>query len=164
MINPLMCMDDIKLFIKNEKELVTLMQTIRIYSHDIRMEFDIEKCAILILKSGKREITEGIELPNQEKIRTLGVKEKDKYSQIRSEYHQTSRDKRKNNKRVPQKNEKTSGNQTQPEKSRHKDKHLGSPPCEILGIIYKMDLGGIQTNGPKDKEINVNEEGFTHER
>ena len=40
-----MYMDDIKIFAKNEKELETLVQTIRIYSQDIGMEFGIEKCA-----------------------------------------------------------------------------------------------------------------------
>ena len=43
------------------------------------MEFDIEKCAILVMKSGTRYMTVGIELPNQEKIRTLGEKETYKY-------------------------------------------------------------------------------------
>ena len=42
-INHLMYMDDIKIFAKNEKELETLVQTIRIYSQDIGMEFGIEK-------------------------------------------------------------------------------------------------------------------------
>ena len=46
-------MDDIKIFGKNEKELETLIQTIRIYSQDIVLEFCIEKCALLIMKSGK---------------------------------------------------------------------------------------------------------------
>ena len=31
------------------------------------MEFGIEKCAVLIMKSGKRQTTEGIELQNQER-------------------------------------------------------------------------------------------------
>ena len=53
-INHLMYMEDIKLFSKNEKELIILIRTIRIYSQDIRMEFGIEKCAILMLK--EREI------------------------------------------------------------------------------------------------------------
>ena len=35
------------------------------------MEFGIEKCALLVMKSGKRHLTDGIELPNQDKIRTL---------------------------------------------------------------------------------------------
>ena len=34
------------------------------------MEFGIEKCATLVMKSGKRHMTDGMELPNQEKIRT----------------------------------------------------------------------------------------------
>ena len=43
------------------------------------MKFGIEKCALLIMKSGKRHITEGIELPNQDKIRTLTENETYKY-------------------------------------------------------------------------------------
>ena len=48
-INHLMYMDDIKLFAKNEKELETLIHTVIIYSQDIRMEFGIEKCALLVM-------------------------------------------------------------------------------------------------------------------
>ena len=55
-----MYMDDIKLFAKNEKELETLTQTVRIYSQDIVMEFGIEKCAMLVMKSGKRHMTDGM--------------------------------------------------------------------------------------------------------
>ena len=43
------------------------------------MEFGIGKCAMLIMKSGKRRTTEGIELPNKEKNRILGEKETYKY-------------------------------------------------------------------------------------
>ena len=57
-----MYMDDIKLFAKNEKELASSIQTVRIYSQDIGMEIGIEKCIMLIMKNGKRETTEGIEL------------------------------------------------------------------------------------------------------
>ena len=64
-------MDDIKLFAKNEKELETLIHTVRMYSQDIGMKFGIEKCALLVMKSGKRHLTDGIELPNQDKIRKL---------------------------------------------------------------------------------------------
>ena len=39
-------MDDIQIFAKNEKELETLIQTIRIDSQDIGIEFWIENCAI----------------------------------------------------------------------------------------------------------------------
>ena len=46
----------------------------RISSQDIGMEFSIEKCARLERKSGKRLITEGVELQNQV-IKTFGEKE-----------------------------------------------------------------------------------------
>ena len=72
-------MGDIKLFSKNEKELESLIHAIRIYSQSIGMEFGIEKCAMLVMKSGKRHLTDGMEVPNQEKIRTLGEKETYKY-------------------------------------------------------------------------------------
>ena len=75
-INCLMYKDEIKLFAKNEKELKILIHTVRIYSQDIGMEFGIEKCA---LKSGKRHLTNGIELPNQYKIRKLAENETYKY-------------------------------------------------------------------------------------
>ena len=66
-------MDNSKLFTEKEKELDALIQIIRIYSQDMRMEFGLEKCSMLIMKSGKSEITEGIELPNKEKVRTHGA-------------------------------------------------------------------------------------------
>ena len=59
----------------SKKELDTLIQTVRIYSQDIGMEFGIEKCDLLVMKSSKRHMMEGVELPNQVKIRTLGEKE-----------------------------------------------------------------------------------------
>ena len=42
----------------------------------------IEKCTLLVMKSGKRHLTDGMELPNQDKIRTLGEKEMYKYLDI----------------------------------------------------------------------------------
>ena len=59
---------------KNEKELQTLINVVRIYSRDIGMEFGIEKCAMLVMKSGKGHMTDGMELPNHDKIRTHGEK------------------------------------------------------------------------------------------
>ena len=63
----------------NEKELETQIQTVRIYSQDIGMEVGKEKCAVLVMKSGKWHMTEGVELPNQVVIRTLGEKKTYKY-------------------------------------------------------------------------------------
>ena len=73
-----MYIDD-KLFAKNEKELKTLIHANRIYSQDIGMEFGIEKCAMLEMKSGKRHLTDRMEQPNQDKIRTLAENETYKY-------------------------------------------------------------------------------------
>ena len=70
-----MYMDNNKLFAKNEKELKTLIHAIRIYSQDTGMEFGIEKYAMLVMKSGKRHMTDGMELRKQDKIRTLGENE-----------------------------------------------------------------------------------------
>ena len=70
-----MYMDDLKLFAKNKKELETLIHAVRIYSQDIGMEFSIEKCAMLVMKSSKRHMTDGMELSNHDKIKTLGENE-----------------------------------------------------------------------------------------
>ena len=43
------------------------------------MEFGIEKCAMLVMKSGKGHLTDGMELPNQDKFRTLAENETYKY-------------------------------------------------------------------------------------
>ena len=66
-INHRMYMNDIKLFVKNE-EIETLIHTLRIYRQDIRIEFCIGKCAMLVMKSGKRQLTDGMELPNEDKL------------------------------------------------------------------------------------------------
>ncbi len=44
------------------------------------MEFGIEKhFSMLVMKNGKRHLTDGMELPNQDKIRTHEEKETYKY-------------------------------------------------------------------------------------
>ena len=53
----------------------TLIPADRIYTRDTEMEFGIEKCVMLVMKSGKRHLSDGIEIPYQYKIRTLGEKE-----------------------------------------------------------------------------------------
>ena len=44
-------------------------------SQDIWMEFGLEKCVSLVMTCRKRHFADAIELPNQDKIRTLGEKE-----------------------------------------------------------------------------------------
>ena len=74
-----MYMDDIKRFANNEKELETPIHIIKIYSRDIGMEFGIEMRAMLVMKSGKRQLTDGMGQPNKDKIKTLAENEIYKY-------------------------------------------------------------------------------------
>ena len=69
-------MDNIKLFAKNEKGLKTVIHAVRLYSQDIGVEFCIEKFVMLVMKSGKWHLTDGMKLQNKDKFRTLGEKEK----------------------------------------------------------------------------------------
>ena len=78
-VNHLMYMDDIKLFAKNRGELETLFNEVREYSEDIGMEFGIEKCAIMVMHKGRLSMTEGIELPDNNKIRALTAQDRYKY-------------------------------------------------------------------------------------
>ena len=66
-------------FAKNEKELENSNHAFRIYNQEIGMKFGIEKYAMLVMKSGKRHMTDGMKLPSQYKIRTLGEKKAYKY-------------------------------------------------------------------------------------
>ena len=56
-----------------------MIQIVRIYSQDIGMEVDIEKCAMFIMKTKKIETMEGIEQSNQESIRAPEEKENYQY-------------------------------------------------------------------------------------
>ena len=64
-------MDDLKLYGKTQKDLESLIQTVRIYSSDIGMEFGLEKCASLVMKRGKIVESDGITLPDDKMIRNL---------------------------------------------------------------------------------------------
>ena len=50
-------MDDIKLCDKNKRGVEGLIQTVRIFSNDICLEFGVDKCAIMVLKRGKTSLT-----------------------------------------------------------------------------------------------------------
>ena len=64
-------MDDIKLFRRGTKAIDRLVQTVRIVSGDIRMEFGIEKCALINIQRGKATRTEGIQLPDGNNIKDI---------------------------------------------------------------------------------------------
>ena len=51
--NHLLFMGDLKLHSRSEKGLDRLVQTVRVFSEDIGIEFGIEKCAMLVMEKGK---------------------------------------------------------------------------------------------------------------
>ena len=71
-VNHLLYMDDLKLYGKNKRELESLVQTVRIFTDDIRMRFGIQKCATIVMKVGKREEDDGTLLPDGEMMRDFG--------------------------------------------------------------------------------------------
>ena len=79
-------MDYIKQFAKTEKALGILIHTVRIYSQYIGMEFCKEKCAMIVMKSGKQHMTEEWNYQIMTKLE-------------HSENHQTTRNGRQNSKR-----------------------------------------------------------------
>lgn len=78
-INHLLYMDDLKLYGKNEKEVDSLVQTVRVFSNDICMDFGIDKCATLVVKRGTLSKSEGICLPDDRVIKTVNADEGYKY-------------------------------------------------------------------------------------
>ena len=64
-------MDELKLYGKTDKGLDLIMQTVRIFTYNICVEFGIEKCTIFFLNRGiKNEICD-IGLTNDLKISLL---------------------------------------------------------------------------------------------
>ena len=93
-------MDDQKLFAKNEDQIDNLVNTVRIFSEDIKMEFGLPKCGVLIMKRGKVVKSEGISMPDGKIMKNIdesgyrylglleadGVKHEEMEDQIKKEY------------------------------------------------------------------------------
>ena len=61
-INHLLFMDDLKMPAKNEDQIDNLANTVRTFSEDIKMEFGLRKCEVLIMKRGRAVKSEGISI------------------------------------------------------------------------------------------------------
>ena len=89
-INHLLFMDDLKLFAKIEDQIDSLVNTVRIFSEDIKMEFVLPKCGVLIMKGGKVVKSEGISMLDGYKYHGIleadGVKHEEMKDQIKEEY------------------------------------------------------------------------------
>ena len=71
-VNHLLYMDDLKLYGKSKAELEALVNTVRIFTDDIKMKFGLQKCATLVMKRGKKEEDAGIEMPDGQLMKDLG--------------------------------------------------------------------------------------------
>ena len=70
-VNHLLFMDDLKLYGKNENELDTLINIVKEYSDDIGMRFELDKCGVLVIENGVKKKSEGIVLPDGDKIKEI---------------------------------------------------------------------------------------------
>ena len=99
------------------------------------------------MNAPKRETTEAIEMPNQERIRTLGVKKDYMHLRIlEANIIEKKMDERKNKRELHKNGKKSSLNQVLLQKSHQKYKLLGGPHCNILWRILKMDEVETLTN------------------
>ena len=79
-INHLLYMDDLKLYGKSQNDITSLINTVRIYSNDIGMEFGLDKCATISLKRGKLARGEEVEMPEGDMIH--GIEENEEYKYL----------------------------------------------------------------------------------
>ena len=61
-VNHLLYMDDLKLYAKDESQVSSLVDTAYAFSTDIKMEFGLKKCGVLVLKRGKVKQMNGLVL------------------------------------------------------------------------------------------------------
>ena len=86
------------------------------------------------MKSGKRHPTDGMELPNQEKIRTLGEKETNKH--LRTLEAVTIKKKLR---KVSKENPKATRDKTIWQKPYQRNTYLGCFPRKLFGTILEVD-------------------------
>ena len=66
-VNHLLYMDNLKIYACSDKEMESLVNTVRVFSEDISMEFGLEKCAKVSINKGKLVATENLKLPSGRK-------------------------------------------------------------------------------------------------
>ena len=66
-------MDDLKLYVKDQNQLDSLVNTVQIFSLDIGMKLSTDKREILVLKRDRYEISEDIKLPDEQEMKEIDV-------------------------------------------------------------------------------------------
>ena len=72
-INHLLFMDDLKKFARSKPKVDSLISSVKVISHDIRMEFRVRNCGVALMKRGKLVESEGINLDNGESIKEIDL-------------------------------------------------------------------------------------------
>lgn len=70
-LNHLLFMDDLKLYAKTERELNSLVHTVRVISDDIGMVFGLDKCKTVCMRKGRIVDSNGIKMPNGEEMKQI---------------------------------------------------------------------------------------------
>ena len=81
-------MGDLELFAKNEERMSILVNTVRIFSEDIKMDFGLPRCRVLIMKREKVVKSEGISMPNGNMMKNIedsGYKYAVKYEEMKGQ-------------------------------------------------------------------------------
>ena len=99
-INHSLFMDDLKLFVKKVDQIDSSVNTVRIFSEDIKMEFGLANCGVLIMKRGKAVESDGLCMPDGTMMRNIeeggykslgilevdGIKHDEMKEQLKKEY------------------------------------------------------------------------------
>ena len=64
-------MNDLKIFAKSKREINGLVSTVKILSSDIEMKFGIKRFGVLVLKREKVVSSEGVEMPDGERVKEV---------------------------------------------------------------------------------------------
>lgn len=78
-IEHLLYMDDLKLFAKNDNEMNILIDTVKVFSTDINMQFGYDKCARVTYNRCRIKQTENMEHLNETNIKNIEPEETYKY-------------------------------------------------------------------------------------
>jgi hypothetical protein len=70
-VTHLLFMDDLKIYTEKREELEKVLETVRMFSSDIGMEFGLEKCAKCILEKGRVKTIENIGMEDDDRIKDL---------------------------------------------------------------------------------------------
>ena len=70
-INHLLFMDDLKLYGSDERQVDSLINTVRVLSDDIRMEFGLKRCRLVVMKRSKVIKYDGVDLPDGHRMKSV---------------------------------------------------------------------------------------------